>query len=102
MASFSGLDWDGGNLAKCQKHGVSIEEIERLFAGAPRYSPDVAHSAAEQRLIAVGLGRSRRPLFVVFTFRESEGRLLVRPISARYMHAKEAARWAAQGSGDED
>ena len=26
------LNWDAGNLAKCQKHGVSIEEIADLFA----------------------------------------------------------------------
>jgi hypothetical protein len=28
----SGFDWDDGNRAKCQKHGVSIAEIEALFA----------------------------------------------------------------------
>lgn len=26
-----GFDWDAGNRDKCQKHGVSIPEIERLF-----------------------------------------------------------------------
>ena len=31
-----GFDWDGGNRAKCQKHGVSIAEIEALFANNPR------------------------------------------------------------------
>ena len=28
---FDGFDWDDGNRDKCQKHGVSIGEIERLF-----------------------------------------------------------------------
>ena len=28
----TGFDWDGGNRAKCQKHGVSIAEIEALKA----------------------------------------------------------------------
>ncbi len=27
----SGFDWDDGNIEKCQKHGVSLEEIEALF-----------------------------------------------------------------------
>jgi uncharacterized DUF497 family protein len=27
----SGFDWDSGNRDKCQKHGVSIAEIEALF-----------------------------------------------------------------------
>ena len=27
----SGFDWDEGNKSKCQKHGVSIAEIEALF-----------------------------------------------------------------------
>lgn len=27
----AGFDWDAGNWAKCQKHGVSIGEIEALF-----------------------------------------------------------------------
>jgi hypothetical protein len=26
-----GVEWDEGNRDKCQKHGVSIEEIEALF-----------------------------------------------------------------------
>jgi uncharacterized DUF497 family protein len=32
---FDGFDWDSGNRAKCQKHGVSIAEIESLFLGTP-------------------------------------------------------------------
>ena len=28
----SGFDWDDGNIQKCQKHKVSIEEIEALFS----------------------------------------------------------------------
>ena len=93
METFAGLDWDDGNLAKCQKHGVSIEEIAAMFAGEPRYAPDIAHSVVEQRLLAIGTTGSGRPIFVVFTIRERGGRRYVRPISARYMHAKEAARF---------
>lgn len=29
----SGFDWDEGNRAKCEKHGVSVAEVESLFSG---------------------------------------------------------------------
>jgi uncharacterized DUF497 family protein len=29
---FSGFDWDAGNRAKCQKHGLSIEDVEHVLA----------------------------------------------------------------------
>ena len=29
---FGGFDWDSGNLPKCLGHGVSLAEIEGLFA----------------------------------------------------------------------
>ncbi len=93
METFSGLEWDDGNRAKCQGHGVSIEEIEAMFAGEPRYSPDTIHSIVEQRFLATGRTREGRALLVAFTVREHDGRRYVRPISARYMHAKEAARY---------
>jgi uncharacterized DUF497 family protein len=37
-------------------------------------------------------------VFVVFTVRIVEGRELVRPVSARYMHRKEIEKWAAERS----
>ena len=93
METFSGLDWDEANLAKCQTHGVSVAEIEAMFAGEPRYAPDLAHSIVEQRFVATGRTNEDRPLLVIFTVRERGGGRYVRPISARYMHAKEAARY---------
>lgn len=93
MESFSGLDWDAGNRGKCQTHGVSIAEIESMFAGQPNYAPDVAHSIGEQRYLATGRTTAGRLLFVVFTIRGRGSARYVRPISARYMHAKEAARY---------
>jgi len=93
MELFSGLDWDVGNIEKCQTHGVSVAEIVELFEGEPKFAPDMSHSEAEQRFIATGRNGIGRALFIVFTVREHEGQRLVRPISARYMHAKEAARY---------
>jgi uncharacterized protein len=84
-----GFDWDDGNRSKCQKHGMSIAEIEALFLRGARVAPDPKHSANEDRLIAVGKTNMGRPLFVAFTMRTNEGRRLIRPVTARYMHAKE-------------
>ena len=102
MVTVAGLEWDAGNWAKCQKHGVSIDEIEQFFTVAPRYAPDVNHSTpAEECFVAVGRNRSGRAMFVVFTIRVKSGRPWVRPISARYMHDKEAARYGStESAGD--
>ena len=84
-----GFDWDAGNRAKCQKHGVSIAEIESLFTRPLAIRPDRAHSRTEQRVIAVGGGKAGRMIFLAFTFRERGGKTYIRPISARYMHKHE-------------
>jgi uncharacterized protein len=60
----SGFDWDEGNRTKCRKHGVSLTQIEALFAHNPRIAPDLKHSADEDRLIAVGRTSTGRPVFV--------------------------------------
>ncbi len=91
----SGFDWDSGKRGKCQKHGVSIAEIESVFRGDPRIAPDPKHSSAEDRLIAVGRTSAGRPVFVAFTPRVKDGRRLIRPVTARYMHAKEIAAYEA-------
>jgi uncharacterized DUF497 family protein len=45
-------------------HGVSAVEIEAFFEGEPLIAPDPAHSAEEDRLIAIGQSKEGRPLFV--------------------------------------
>ncbi len=89
--TFSGFDWDVGNRAKCQKHGVSVAQIETLFSAPLLMLPDATHSKAETRLRALGKTSTGRMVFLVFTVRLKGGRRLIRPISARYMHAKEVA-----------
>ena len=84
-----GFDWDRGNREKCQKHGVPIAEIELLLAEHPRIAPDLKHSDAENRYIAIGRDTRGRAMFVAFAIREKNGRRLFRPVSARYMHRKE-------------
>lgn len=89
----AGFDWDDGNREKCRKHGVSLAEIETLLRGTPHVAPDLHHSSDEDRFIAVGRNDRGRPLFVAFTIRNQGGKRLLRPVSARYMHAREARRY---------
>ncbi len=100
LSSFAdvGFDWDDGNTGKCQKHGVSLREIEALFQSDPLIAPDLAHSDEEDRLLAVGLTEPGRPMFVIFTYRQRDGKQLIRPISARYMRQKEYRRYAQSGN----
>jgi uncharacterized DUF497 family protein len=93
-----GFDWDEGNREKCQKHGVTVAEIESIFKHTPRIAPDLPHSAAEDRLIAIGRASQGRPVFVAFTLRTKAGRQLIRPITARYMHRKEIAAYEKEES----
>lgn len=90
----AGFEWDDGNCQKCQKHGVSIEEIEALFSNPNvAIAPDIKHSEAEERFLAVGVSSKGRHIFVAFTFRKNSEENLIRPISARYMHEKEVQQY---------
>ncbi len=92
----AGFEWDDGNWPKCGQHGVSQIEIEQVLSTAPLVLPDRRPQDAETRFNAVGKNQSGRHVFVVFTLRGTQGRRLVRPISARYMHAKETASYERQ------
>ena len=92
----NGFDWDDGNREKCGKHGLSLPEIESVFTGAPRVGPDPLHSRDEDRFRAIGKTSAGRYAFVVFTLRRTGGDLLIRPISARYMHTKEVQSYERQ------
>jgi uncharacterized DUF497 family protein len=85
----NGFDWDRGNRAKCEKHGLSIAAIESLFASPLAILPDAAHSQRENRFRAIGRTEKGRGVFIIFTLRRKGDELLIRPISARYMHKKE-------------
>ena len=93
-----GFDWDVGNRHKCQKHGISVAEIETFLLSDPRIAPDQEHSVREERLMAVGRTSRGRAMFVVFTVRVRDGKRLIRPLSARYMHKKEIESYEAEGS----
>ena len=99
---FDGFDWDWGNREKCQKHGVSIRQIEELFRGFVLVGPDARHSAAEERFRAIGRTADRRGIFVAFTWRLRGKQRLIRPVSARYMHQKEVAAYEEKISRSEN
>ena len=76
------------------KHGLSADIVEGVLRGPLRVAPDQAHSGTERRYRAVGRTmQDGRAVFVVFTLRELDGAVRIRPISARYMHAKEIRRY---------
>jgi uncharacterized protein len=92
-ATIAGFDWDEGNTAKCEKHGVAKDDIEALFRGSPKVRPDIKHSTRETRLQAIGKTEAGRWVFAVFTLRLRDGKTFIRPISARFMHAKEVQHY---------
>jgi uncharacterized DUF497 family protein len=97
IEAIAGFDWDAGNGEKCQKHGVTIAEVEAFLMGTPRIAPDDRHSGHEKRYLAVGRNRDGRAMFVAFTIRVRDGKQFIRPISARYMHAKEIKGYEEKG-----
>ena len=82
------FDWDDGNAAKCLGHGLALAEIEYALSHEARFAADPAHSLTEQRFIAISRTAAGRAVFIAFCWRD--GRIC--PISARYMHRKEAVR----------
>ncbi len=94
-----GFDWDTGNRRKCRQHGLALREIEAFFRQESVFvMPDIHHSQVEERYIAYGPSPKGRPMLVAFTFRIKEGETFIRPISARYMHAKEAREYEEKSS----
>jgi uncharacterized protein len=92
----AGFDWDDGNRRKCQKHGLTVLEIETVLRGPLRSFPDPDHSVTEARYLGIGRTEAGRHVLIAYTFRLADGRQLIRPISARYMHAKEVKHYEAQ------
>jgi uncharacterized DUF497 family protein len=89
----AGFNWDDANTAKCQKHGLTVGEIEALFHDGLSIRPDLNHSQGETRFLGIGRTGQGRPIFVAFTIRRRDGKDYIRPISARYMHTKEINRY---------
>lgn len=98
----SGFDWDDHNREKCRKHGVSTDEIEGLFLAGLMIRPDIAHSNQEERFLAIGKSPEGRWIFLAFTIRGAADEILIRPISARYMHRREVEHYEKENPGPLD
>jgi uncharacterized protein len=72
--------------------------LEALFPTPIAVFPDPTHSGTETRFKAIGRTGDDRGVFVVFTLRTHAGETLIRPISARYMHAKEVRHYEAEAA----
>jgi hypothetical protein len=96
--TISGFDWDTGNREKCRKHGLSQADIEAIFRGTIAVYRDTGHSLDEERLKAIGKTDDGRDVVIVFTLRDRDELTLIRPISARYMHAKEVTNYESEAA----
>lgn len=82
-----GFEWDKGNKEKnLESHRVASSECEEIFFNQPLIvADDEGHSISETRYYALGQTVAGRKLFVVFTIRKNQ----IRVISARDMSRKE-------------
>ena len=90
MKSLSGsvvFVWDEGNIDKnWKKHKVKNQEAEEVFFDKDKKTfKDKLHSGKEERFRIIGKTKKNRLLFVVFTVRSKE----IRIISARDINKKE-------------
>jgi hypothetical protein len=95
----NGFDWDRGNREKCENHGLSRAVIEDLFGRPLAILPDAVHSQRENRFRAIGRTDKGRGVFIIFTLRQKGEELLIRPVSARYMHKKEIDAFEKENPG---
>lgn len=88
------FNWDESNREKnWEKHRVNFQECEQIFFDDRlKTFYDAVHSQAEDRFVALGTTNKARRLYVVFTVRNEE----IRIISARDMSKKER-RFYEQG-----
>ena len=82
-----GFQWDEGNSDKNWiNHRVSTFECEQIFFNQPLVAAeDAMHSLDEQRFYVLGQTDGGRPLYLAFTIRDRQ----IRVISARDMNRKE-------------
>jgi len=88
-----GFDWDSGNTGKCEKHGLTVAVIEEVFSRGLHILNDRQHSEHEDRFLAVGRTSDGRGIFIGFTFRPGRTGVLIRPITARFMHKREVEKY---------
>lgn len=87
LSQFDGFEWDKGNSDKNSlKHAVSNKECEEIFFDSnKKIFQDTLHSGDENRFILLGKTLGGRLLYIAFTARNSN----IRIISARDINKKE-------------
>jgi hypothetical protein len=87
LTQCDGFEWDAHNTGKnWRRHHVTPAECEQIFFNRPLVTDkDIRHSEKEIRFYALGRTEAGRMLFVVFTVRANQ----LRVISARDMNRKE-------------
>ena len=89
------FDWDQGNQSKSvQKHGIKIEAAEQFFMNRDCLVPlgiQVSPATDEPRFGALGMDLLGNQLFVCFTIRQGQ----IRVISIRPMSQTERRRYAS-------
>lgn len=87
LGKCTGFQWDISNTEKSWlKHKVSPSECEQVFFNLPLIAyDDIKHSEEEDRYFVLGKTDASRFLFIVFSVRKNN----IRVISARIMNKKE-------------
>lgn len=94
FSNIEGFEWDKGNLEHVKKHKVGDKECEEIFLNEPLLiSEDEIHSKAEERFRVLGKTNRARLLFLVYTMRNNN----IRVVSARDQNKKERGIFHAQG-----
>lgn len=73
------FQWDEGNIRKnLERHNVTTQEAEEIFVLEPfLIGEDTKHSTAtEQRFSGLGQTKRKRRLFVAFTIRDKQIRII--------------------------
>ena len=83
---YDSFEWNKGNIDKNEKkHGVFFKECEEVFVDKPIFAEDIKHSNIEKRFYCVGFTKNNKQLFISFTIRNKN----IRIISARFSSKKE-------------
>lgn len=92
LAACTGFEWDEANTIKnWERHGVTPEEAESAFFNEPLIvRSDTQHSKREKRYYALGRTDEGRYLFIAFTVRRGQ----IRVISVRDMNQRERSVYA--------
>ena len=80
---------------------LSARDIESIFQGPVSVFPDPEHSGEEELFIGIGKTEKHRNVLVVFKLRRKDDVVLIRPISARFMHKKEIDYYEKETSKNE-